>query len=98
MSIILPLITHSWHSPNRRYGDCIPAVLICRDESFAKQTQFAVATAFSGWDGPNLGDECSDDVVRKLDSEPLLNSIRPKALYVVLRPSTGHKTITTDYK
>ena len=64
----------------------------------AEKTESAVAAVFSGWDGPNLGDEYPDDIIRKLDSEPLLNCIQPMALYVVLRPLTGHKTITTDYK
>ena len=80
------------------YGDLIPVVLVCTDKTFAVNTAATVASFFANWRGPFIGDFWSDTQILSLNAEPALNMVSPKALYVVLRPLLGLKTIYTDYR
>lgn len=73
-------------------------MLVCNDETFAANTVATVVSAFAGWRGPFIGEFWSDADILSLNIDPALNTISPRALYVVLRPNLGLKTITTEYR
>ena len=75
----------------------MPIVFVCEEERYATEALSTVLSAFASWKTPTIGEVWSDDQLLKLNDHPTLSGVRHK-LYVFLRPETGQKTITMDYK